>query len=431
MQMSKVKKDKNRTERRIDYTKHEIAREVGVSDNTIDYKLEKMCEFYGIKADLFKRYGEGGRNFYPADYGELLILLLKAYDKNPATKKKTTDVTAEDVAVFNSEMRKGISENKNLPNYLRECMESMPWYREAGDISDWTELLVEEFTQFIINLTSSYGGDIGQSLKFICRELDYMNYHLYRGSYFRENIQQDNDRLQREMHEELFNELYSMDKEDREKKFHDNAEFLYFYNAYLETNGEVPVVNRNDISIDRGILSVMQALMAGIGLSNIQQREMDRLPEFLNDEEYAKFVKIMDDGSAVGNEQELIDCEREWYLNNQEESVQSYIEMFLKQSGKADMVVQGKKWESIPEKIKKNVFFEDYKEGYQKEKNKFLSEQQYIDIILKLPKEEQSSLFKKYLLYYEKNKEDNKRLREIVSRFVGQVLLNYLSDSKK
>lgn len=424
-----MKKDV-RTERRIDYTKREIAEALNVSENTVDYQIKNMCEFYGIKPEIFKRYGGESRNFFPLDYTSLLILLLKSYESNPAARKKTTDVTAKEVADYNKVMLHEIDTNRFVPNHLRETAQQMPWYREAGDISEWSALLVEELTQLIINLTKSVGGDIGQTIKYICRELDYMNYNLFRGSYIKSDLQSDSDTLQKKMEKKLYQEICDMEDDERLEHFASFPEYELFYNAYKQTNGNIPHINRTDMSIDRGILSIMEALMAGMGLEELQDKRFGKLPEFLDKEEYEKFRKIMNTDEQM-SDAELIESEREWYLNNQEDAFMTFVDMFLKEPGRMEFVAQGRKWKSIPERIEAGIYHEDYHEAYLRECKGGITEQQFIDTLMKLDDEEQKKLFAEYLDYYKANKEKNKDLHDIVSRFIGQVMLNYLSVSKE
>lgn len=424
-----MKKDV-RTERRIDYTKREIAEALNVAENTVDYRIKNMCDYYGIKPEIFKRYGGETRNFFPVDYTSLLILLLKSFEANPASKKKTVDVTAEDVADYNKKICKEIDTNRLVPDYLRETAQKMPWYREAEDISEWSAILVEELTQFIINLTKSQGGDIGQTIKFICRELDNMNYHLYRGSYITRGLQSCSDNSQRELEDKAYQEICAMDNDERIRYFKEKPEIGMFYNAYKQTNGNIPHINKTDMSIDRGILSIMQAIMAGMGLKEMQNERADKLPEFLDENEYEKFRKIMKKDTQV-TDVELIECEREWYLNNQADAFRTYAEMHLKEPGRVEFVTQGRKWESVPERIEAGTYHEDYHEAYMRECRGGITEQQFMDTIMKLDDEEQKKLFAEYLKYYNANKDKYKDLHDIVSRFVGQVMLNYLSVSKE
>lgn len=424
-----MKKDV-RTERRIDYTKREIAEALNVAENTVDYRIKNMCDYYGIKPEVFKRYGGESRNFFPVDYTSLLILLLKSFEANPATKKKTVDVTAEDVADYNKKIRKEIDTNRIVPEYLRETAQQMPWYREAGDISEWSAVLVEELTQFILNLTKSVGGDIGQTIKYICRELDYMNYNLFRGSYIKRDLQTDRDTLQKKMEKELYQEICDMEDDKRLEHFASFPEYELFYNAYKQTKGNIPHINKTDMSIDRGIQSLMEVLMAGMGLEELQDKKFDKLPEFLDKKEYAKFCEIMNTDEQM-SDAELIDSEREWYLNNQEDAFMAFVDMFLKEPGRMEFVTQGRKWKSIPERIETGTYHEDYHEAYMRECKGGITEQQFIDTLMKLDDEEQKKLFAEYLNYYNANKEKYKGLHDIVSRFVGQVMLNYLSVSKE
>ena len=425
-----MKKKDVRTERRIDYTKNEIAQALNVSENTVDYRIKKLCEFYGIEPSIFKRnYGEN-RNFFPIDYVSLLILLLKSCEINPSIKKKKIDVNAKDVADYNTEMLNEIDTNKYLPDYLREIVNNMPWYREAKDIIEWSEILVEELTQLIINLTKLKEGDIGQTIKYICRELDYMNYYLYRKSYIISEVQSDNDNFKKQIEEYLYQSILNMSDEERANFFRNNPENKLFYNAYIHTKSNIPYIDKMEFSIDKGILAIMEALMAGMGLKELQNIRVDKLPEFLNEEEYKNFCTIMNKNAQV-SDSELLECERKLYLNNQEDAVKKYINMHLKKPGSVDMLFKGKKWKSIIKKIEEGIYFEDYHEAYMREYKGGISEEEFMATTIKLNEEKQKDLFEKYLKYYNSNRENNKDLYDIVNRFIGQVMLNYLSVSKE
>ena len=109
----------------------------------------------------------------------------------------------------------------------------------------------------------------------------------------------------------------------------------------------------------------------------------------------------------------------------------AFVDMFLKEPGRMEFVTQGRKWKSIPERIETGTYHEDYHEAYMRECKGGITEQQFIDTLMKLDDEEQKKLFAEYLNYYNANKEKYKGLHDIVSRFVGQVMLNYLSVSKE
>ena len=64
-------------------------------------RLNSACEHYGIDPMLFKMDKEinSSENFFPAECGELLALLVKYYKDNPAVKadKELKGVTAKNI----------------------------------------------------------------------------------------------------------------------------------------------------------------------------------------------------------------------------------------------------------------------------------------------------------------------------------------------
>ncbi len=416
--------NETRKERRIDYTKKEISERLNIAETSVDYQLTKLCKLYqqyGLSVSDFKRDGESGRNFFPPDYTELLLVLLKTQGLNPRTKKNTSTVTAEDVSEFNKEIIEEI-DSGSLPYYQKNIIQNMPWYRGATVIRDWSSLLVEELTQFVMNLTELQGNDVSQTIKYVCRELDYMNYHLFRGANTGKMILENNEQEQKQIFDGLYKEFLEMDDEERVKCFEKTPVFEQFYNAYKHNEEKLPILNRSDIGVDVGIVSFIKALMLGNGLKETQLR-IQKLDEFLDPDEYDTLCNLFED-EVSRNGHLLTDIEREWYLNNKEDVIIRFVSEFLKKPGALEMTIRGKKWESIPDRIHSGTFFEDYHEGYVREQRK-ITEEEYMKVIMKLGQEEQKKLGEDYLKHYEKNKSNNKELHDIVSRFVGQVLMNF------
>lgn len=71
---------------------------------------------------------------------------------------------------------------REICDYLKEVMETLPWIRVSKILSESLDELVDELTVFIFELVSANGNDIGETVKYIIRELDTMNYNLFRGS---------------------------------------------------------------------------------------------------------------------------------------------------------------------------------------------------------------------------------------------------------
>lgn len=118
-------------------------------------------------------------------------------------------------------------------------METLPWIRVSKILSESLDELVDELTVFIFELVSANGNDIGETVKYIIRELDTMNYNLFRGS--------------------CLNML----------------DTGLIRNNYL---------NRRDIAIDVGIVTLIKLLMEYIGLEEIQNSNVQELKEYFSEE---------------------------------------------------------------------------------------------------------------------------------------------------
>lgn len=140
--------------RRVDYSKKEVADQLHCAENTVDSRIKQLCKDYDLPEGFFKRDGYDGLNFFPPEYTPLLIELLKNNADNPALPraKKHTKVMAADVANYYNLLIESINKNEEIPDYMKQWMQEMPWMRNAKDISMLIDLFVVEIQVFICNI---------------------------------------------------------------------------------------------------------------------------------------------------------------------------------------------------------------------------------------------------------------------------------------
>ena len=157
-------------------------------------------------------------------------------------------------------------------------METLPWIRVSKILSESLDELVDELTVFIFELVSANGNDIGETVKYIIRELDTMNYNLFRGS--------------------CLNML----------------DTGLIRNNYL---------NRRDIAIDVGIVTLIKLLMEYIGLEEIQNSNVQELKEYFSEEKRSDFEnRLRKEGIEESKITQGADkLERSEYLSSQKDSI--------------------------------------------------------------------------------------------------------------
>lgn len=164
----------DRKGRRINYSRKELAEYLHCAETSVDYRLKKISDYYDkLDSSSFKKEIDNNRNFFPPEYAPLLKILLKEYDGNP-TVKKAKDQSAEAIQDFNKRVLLDIADSEDIPDYLKEVMETLPWIRVSKILSESLDELVDELTVFIFELVSANGNDIGEIVKYIIRELDTM-----------------------------------------------------------------------------------------------------------------------------------------------------------------------------------------------------------------------------------------------------------------
>lgn len=161
---------KDKKQRRIDFTQEEMAELSQYAQTTFADKMKNIISKYNFKKDAFKRDGSI-YNFYPPEYGQIIAILANTYTDNPsnASNSKIKEKSTDDVIAFNKKISEKIEE---LPSEINEIVENQPWYRTSEKLTDNLDLLVEEMVQIIYNLTQFTDGDISETVIWLCRELD-------------------------------------------------------------------------------------------------------------------------------------------------------------------------------------------------------------------------------------------------------------------
>lgn len=360
--------------RRIDYTQEEIAQQLHMSKSTIGNRMREIVDYYNLEEDAFnKEVGGNPRKFLPPEYTPLLKIIMQEYKNNPATKQAGKEkIDADMVIAFNSAMQKAISESEDLPIEYKVLLQEQPWHDVSKTIVDYLPILIDELSEFIYNLLNSK--DLGETIKFLCRELDKMNYCLCRGNY---------------------------------------------------TQSETSKV----ASIDNGIMHIIKNMMEDMGIAQLQDQMSERPPEFLTFDEREKLERQIKESKPEISDQvlktEANSEERKKYL----ESKIKYILYSIRKSNDLKWVrytIQtGKKWKPIREQIREGRFRESV--VFAKDVQKAKLEEQPIWIP---PQEIEDQIQKNFLDLEREVKKNTINLHQIVKRMVGQVIVDYFARNK-
>ena len=399
---------KEKKQRRIDFTKEEMAQMSHCAVSTFDERLKKAADKYEFNKDDFKR--DGTRyNFFPPEYAPLLALLIKNQSNDPTQSRKPEDKNADDVKYFNETVQKDVEE---LPPALKEIVVNQPWYKTSQQIVQWIDLLVEELVQMVFNLTSMHDDDIGAAMRELCRSLDTMNYNLFRGQQIKEMAFQQNGAEQDYIFEEIYKELSLLSEKDRKQKFTECPDFEAIYNHHFVRNQRC---DQSNLSIDKGISVVIKCFMEMINAGAI--REGDSLLQ-----EYLSAKEVV--GLKIENEE----MERDLYYEDYAEAWLHSFAHIHATPGKAQFsVANGRKWKSVVEKVADGTFCEDYHEEYLKKKQQLqMDVDVYEQLIMKLSPEMQRQLGLDYKAHYESIKLHQREMETVVKRFIGQALMEFL-----
>lgn len=199
-------------------------------------------------------------NFFPAECGELLALLVKYYKDNPAVKgdKELKGVTAQNIYTFYKEMMEDIDK---LPEEIKNMVYVLPSHFTTNRISIWIKRLVPIMTQFILSYVDEQGEDIGALLQRLCVDIDKANYNLFWNYKFISIARQAN--------------------EEEAKKFERWMDFEYGDRDDIKTELERRI-NEMNASIDVAIAELIKRLMLDVSKErilddqNIYDNKIDR-----------------------------------------------------------------------------------------------------------------------------------------------------------
>ena len=375
----------DRKGRRINYSRKELAEYLHCAETSVDYRLKKISDYYDkLDSSSFKKEIDNNRNFFPPEYAPLLKILLKEYDENPAVKK-AKDQSAETIQKFNKRVLLDIADSEDIPDYLKEVMETLPWIRVSKILSESLDELVDELTVFIFELVSANGNDIGETVKYIIRELDTMNYNLFRGS--------------------CMNML----------------DTGLIRNNYL---------NRRDIAIDVRIVTLIKLLMEYIGLEEIQNSNVQELKEYFPEEKRSDFEnRLRKEGIEESKiTQEADKLERSEYLSSQKDSILYMLNKNSVSNAMEAVIISGRKWESIVERIKNDTFdvTEEIGKYYESHKISGVDKDTWVGVH-KMPESIENYVTSNYVDHYENILREKKQLREKVDSMIGQILVELFS----
>lgn len=375
----------DRKGRRINYSRKELAEYLHCAETSVDYRLKKISDYYDkLDSSSFKKEIDNNRNFFPPEYAPLLKILLKEYDGNPIVKK-AKDQSAEAIQDFNKRVLLDIADSEDIPDYLKEVMETLPWIRVSKILSESLDELVDELTVFIFELVSANGNDIGEIVKYIIRELDTMNYNLFRGS--------------------CLNML----------------DTGLIRNNYL---------NRRDIAIDVGIVTLIKLLMEYIGLEEIQNSNVQELKEYFSEEKRSDFEnRLRKEGIEESKiTQEADKLERSEYLSSQKDSILYMLNKNSVSNAMEAVIISGRKWESIVERIKNDTFdvTEEIGKYYESHKISGVDKDTWVGVH-KMPESIENYVTSNYVDHYENILREKKQLREKVDSMIGQILVELFS----
>lgn len=375
----------DRKGRRINYSRKELAEYLHCAETSVDYRLKKISDYYDkLDSSSFKKEIDNNRNFFPPEYAPLLKILLKEYDENPAVKK-AKDQSAEAIQKFNKRVLLDIADSEDIPDYLKEVMETLPWIRVSKILSESLDELVDELTVFIFELVSANGNDIGETVKYIIRELDTMNYNLFRGS------------------------------------------CLNMLDTGLSRNN---YLNRRDIAIDVGIVTLIKLLMEYIGLEEIQNSNVQELKEYFSEEKRSDYEnRLRKEGIEESKiTQEADKLERSEYLSSQKDSILYMLNKNSVSNAMEAVIISGRKWESIVERIKNNTFdvTEEIGKYYESHKISGVDKDTWVGVH-KMPESIENYVTSNYVEHYENILREKKQLREKVDSMIGQILVELFS----
>lgn len=181
-------------ERVIDFTHKDMEEMTGLSRKQFDDALNRVCDLYGFDISEFKsdKYNKNSGYFFPPEVAELLALLVRNVQNHPLHRENADveKISASDIAKFNRDFLDDIK--ANVHGLFAEGICCRPAHLVSFKLSLWTERFLQELASFILNICTLSESEVGSSLELFTRELDKMNYNLFRGDYIMKKAKDSN-----------------------------------------------------------------------------------------------------------------------------------------------------------------------------------------------------------------------------------------------
>lgn len=168
--------------RAVDFSTKEMIELSGCkNETTFKNRLKKVCNRYGICIDDFKMNGnEATRSeaFYPAECAELVALLIRCDEENPAQRENASMKKANEKYI-NKYYRLLLEEVEKLPLPLKKVVYALPSHYVTKEIVLWSEEFVKRLTLFASIYMNEGGDDVGALMKELTRKIDKSTYILF------------------------------------------------------------------------------------------------------------------------------------------------------------------------------------------------------------------------------------------------------------
>lgn len=414
---------RGRKVRRIDYNSKEMMELSGFENRQTFYNnIERFYELYGFeKADFKIDKSENADYYFPADFAELLALILRYNNKHPFGRDNHVKgkVNASQIQEYNQLICDSI-DNK-LPSVFRDLIYTLPSHLQSVMLGDLTSVLVERLTLFIVNITKLDNQGIGDAIGWLCKELDKANYHLFRGNYLIKSVLESNEEYKIKHFKDLMDNLYGAKDDEKvddlEKRMavtnnsidytisllikrilHDTDDLFY-----ADKGSEVLDLSNKELLLMLGL----QAVPADESSPNKGESS------FIERDLYYSLISDKVNHAQVSKAKSLLDDYKEKLLARK----------------------------SIVERIKDNSFREPSEFSID-EKKKILESRikEMQDELVRLDSEScepqenfedniTAAMHSDYLAYCEQVHKDSDKLKQIVDNFVGQVLNNFMNTS--
>ncbi|MEK4439078.1 hypothetical protein [Paenibacillus sp. FSL K6-2862] len=412
---------RGRKVRRIDYGREEMRKISGdISKPTFDSYIKKFYDLYGFKDTDFRvGKSENADYYFPADFAELLALLLRNSSNHPFSRANHVkgNVTASQIQEYYQQICDSI-ENE-LPSVFRDLIYTIPSHLQSVMLRDLTSVLVERLTLFIVNITKLDHQGMGDAVSWLCRELDRANFNLFRGNYFNKLAHESNEAYSNDHHKELIEKLYG----PKNEKVDDIDRRMAATNNSIDYTVSLLI---------KRILQDSDDLYEGEG-SEFLDLGNKPLLHLLG----LEVVPV--DKSNLDGQESLLTERTLFYHKLSKEVNQGRVEI-------AESVLEGYKEKlltrkSIVEQIKDKSFREPGNMSVEKKKEILESQIKLMQAELAKLEEEVrepqddsvdsfvAEMQREYVAYYEKANQDSKELKPIVDHFVGQVLINFMNTS--